>query len=108
MNEIISILENDFNDAQEKLEVVLDYYENVAGIITSPGKFEGEPVYVPFFWEYMMDGGEDEFYEYNGHTISVFKINSIDTKFFPGLSEYSEVHIWEDDLGFANHQLIKE
>ena len=34
-------------------------YEVRDGIICSPGKFEGEAVYAPYFWEAYLNGGED-------------------------------------------------
>lgn len=40
---------------------ILDAYETDRGIIQSPGKFEGEPIYAPYFYE--ADGEELSFME---------------------------------------------
>jgi len=38
---------------------ILAQYEIKDGIIVSPGKFEGEPLYAPYFYSIWLDGGAD-------------------------------------------------
>ena len=40
-------------------ESLLNEYKVVDGRIVSPGKFEGEPVFAPYFWELALEGFAD-------------------------------------------------
>ena len=81
--------------------------------IVSPGKFEGEPVFVPYFWDKMINGMQDDIiYEdprYGYATVSVFKVTDEDRKEFPELlddGETEEIRIWSLESGFACHERI--
>lgn len=39
---------------------ILARYDVRDGIIRNPGKFEGEPIYLPYFYEMMLEGCVDE------------------------------------------------
>jgi hypothetical protein len=85
---------------------ILKAYEVVDGIIRSPGKFEGEPVYVPAFWEDVLEGfadeeGEDE----DGTVISTIVVDEDDVKAFPELKDIRRVSLWEDSQGFVRSVL---
>jgi hypothetical protein len=41
-------------------EILANYTVSDRGTILSPGKFEGEMLYVPYFWGMSMEGGCDE------------------------------------------------
>lgn len=41
-------------------DIIATYNVDERGIIRSPGKFEGEQVFAPYFWEAYLDGGADE------------------------------------------------
>ena len=44
--------------AMTREEIERDY-KVVGGIIRSPGKFEGEPIWAPYFWEALLNGEAD-------------------------------------------------
>lgn len=68
------------------------------GRITSPGKFEGEAVYVPYFWHIFLDGGADE--SLGGKLI--FHVTEGDRKMFPELgAKRKRVALYERDDGFV-------
>ena len=66
-------------------------YRVVGGIIRSPGKFESEPVFSPYFYEISMDGCREE---------GIIGIESEDILEFPELDGYSRVECWESNDGF--------
>lgn len=73
------------------------YYEKMT---KSPGKFEGEPAYVPYFYELVMDGGSDEaLTDGESVTYDVFKITDEDKTMFPellGVGHYVILHYTND------------
>ena len=84
------------------------YETNEHNIIISPGKFEGECRYVPYFWDKTMEGAEDETI-YDGETpVSVFKIAPEDIATYPELTEYSDSYLllFEDGMGFVNSSIM--
>jgi hypothetical protein len=72
-------------------------------MITSPGKFEGEPDYVPELWDMTLDGFTDwEFY--NGETLcSVLAVDTDLVRRIPALSDLlgKRLVLFEDELGFV-------
>lgn len=70
------------------------------GLICSPGKFQGEPTYVPYFWEQFLDGGADQ--ELDDGTL-LFLINDQDRALFPQLANATRILLWEDANGFVHH-----
>lgn len=69
-------------------------------IIHEPGKFEGEHISVPHFWDVVMDGCTDDVYI--GETpYSFIVIDEDDRALFADLTEYGLV-LWESDNGFVN------
>ena len=75
-----------------------DEYVN---IVSHPGKFEGEPAWVPYFWDLTMDGGADDVDDDNGTDIYIFTIQEDDIAVFPELAGMSYVEVWETDQGFV-------
>lgn len=67
------------------------------GVIQSPGKFEGEAVYVPFYWEAFLNGMADRD---NGTTLG-FDVTAEDKILFPELRRRRAVKLIEDDQGFV-------
>lgn len=67
------------------------------GRITSPGKFEGEAVYVPYFWYIFLDGGADEDMGWK----LIFHVTEGDRKMFPELGAKKRVALYERDDGFV-------
>jgi hypothetical protein len=75
-----------------------------------PGKFEGCPIYAPYFWAAVMNGeGTDETigenepdykYEDVGSLVTHIDVESNDRAIFPELTSVDSVSLWEDDNGF--------
>lgn len=61
------------------------------------GKFNGQPLYAPYFWEQVKQGLADDKY---GNTY-VFDITAKDIKQFPGLDRYDVVKLYDDGNGFV-------
>ena len=63
--------------------------------VSTPGKFEGEKLYVPYFYDISLDsGGALE----NG--IHIVEVEDVDKAFFPEL-EKDTIRLYEDDNGFV-------
>ena len=74
---------------------ILSTYRVENNIICSPGKFAGNPIYAPYFWEMVLEGaGEDIDGDY------FIELCSEDRAMFPELGEATNIVIWEDDQGF--------
>lgn len=90
------------------------YAQNVspAGRIQSPGKFEGEPLWVPYFWsgesdETEYDDDQDledsDCIEYESTSTEVYHVSDDDRAIFPELADVTTVYLWESDQGFVYH-----
>ena len=78
---------------------ILKEYETRNGIIVSPGKFEGEPIYAPYFWDMDLQGLADEYVL----DVAIFYIQPEDRENFPEIDPFLElVEIWSDDNGFVH------
>ena len=66
-------------------------------MIRSPGKFEGEQAYVPYFWAVYLDGGADD----DGQVITI-PVEPDDRRLFPALRHRRYVRLGEDDCGFVS------
>lgn len=87
-----------------RAEIAKEYnVEN--GKITSPGKFEGEPVYVPHFWDCVLDG--EGYDDADGDDAIRVNIEPEEFEEFPELLGYKSVTLWETDNGFVLHVLHK-
>lgn len=78
---------------------IMNLYEvDEHGIITSPGKFEGEMLYTPHFWDLFL-GGQGTIQQ-DGAV--VFSITTEDMAEFPELvGDVEEVVLYEDSRGFV-------
>lgn len=79
-------------------------YKVVNGIIESPGKFEGEPVYAPYFWGLYLNGMADYDESPGGALageVSGFDLTDEDRERFPELEGFERVELWTDDQGFV-------
>ena len=73
------------------------------GIITNPGKFEGEPVWVPYFWDCYLDGGA----EHDDEHVLVFDVTDEDRAKFPGmLDDVAQVRLYESEIGFVHAETV--
>lgn len=77
-----------------------DYQISRGGMIKSPGKFEGEMIYMPYFFGVFMEGGADGEDERGRITVSVSKEDRL---IFPELGKTRKHVIFNvDDYGFVN------
>ena len=87
-----------------KRDEILKLYATENDCITSPGRFEREPIWVPYFWTIFLDGGADE----DDGSVLTFNIDAEDRAEFPGLlDDVGQVYLWQDDNGFV-HSEIRE
>ena len=78
-------------------DVLAKYKVSERGTIQSPGKFEGEMLYVPYFWDAFLNGMADRD---DGQTIG-FNITAEDKAQFPELKHRRTVKLVEDNQGFV-------
>lgn len=84
-------------------EDILEHYDvDENGFITSPGKFESEMIYVPYFYDLLMHGASDETIYSSDGTIfkDIFNITSEDIQIFPELKGVQQIEISESEEGF--------
>lgn len=78
--------------------------------ITEPGKFEGEPRYVPNMWDMVLDGCYAEDLCIPGDTTdtlySLITLAPEDVERWPELRGVHSVVLWETDQGFVRHYLV--
>lgn len=72
-------------------------YDVKNGVIHSPGKFEGEAVYVPFYWDAYLNGGADEDLD----SYLIFNVTNEDRAQFPELAGVQTVKLYEREDGFV-------
>ena len=67
------------------------------------GKFEGCAGYAAYFWDMVLEGGGDDWYDAGnrGH-VEMFQVTEHDVELFPELEGVTRVDIWEDDVGFVH------
>lgn len=89
-----------------KRQDVLNDYDMLNGRIVSPGKFEGEPIYVPYFWDMTLSGcAPDEEFDEDGNHIYSCHVHAEDHAQFPEeLRLVACVYLWEDEQGFVHSQ----
>lgn len=94
---------------EETKKLLKDYETDKNGIITSPGKFESEMRYVPYFWNMTMEGWTDDFFD-EGTWISHLKITKEDAQEFEELKHDVGSHCYmeETETGFIYCTIRKE
>ncbi len=76
-------------------------YQECKEMVSRPGKFEGCPVYAPYFHDLIMDGGGDSsYYDEYERCHDIFKLDPSDTTLFPELAKVYAVDCFTDDNGF--------
>ena len=90
-----------------KQEIIKAYDVNEQGVITSPGKFEGEMLYVPYFWDHVMSGMGESFPDDNGTQTEAFCIIPEDAEEFTELADDvgRYLYLWEDSQGFIHTEM---
>lgn len=80
-----------------KTEIHEQYEVGERGIICSPGKFEGEQSYSPYFWDKALNGEADE----DTFTSYSFFVTDEDKAEFSDLQHVWKVDLMESDDGFV-------
>ena len=92
--------------ATEFLAKVHENYTVVDGIIRNPGKYECKCVWVPYYWELVMDGEGEELSDYDesgeidGGIVTRFVVDSEEADAF-GIECGAIVEIFQDSQGFV-------
>lgn len=82
-----------------RAEVEAAYVVNEKGRITSPGKFEGEKLYVPYFWGKVLEGWQDDEDE---DGTPVFFVTPEDRAEFPEIHhKVQQIRLVEREDGFV-------
>lgn len=81
-----------------------EYQHDSNGKITQPGKFEGEPIFAPYFWGLALDGWSDSD---NGRTYTFrFKATDAELAIWPELKRWlgrrRVLRLEEDSQGFVH------
>lgn len=86
----------------KRSEILSDYNVDEQGIIRSPGKFEGEMLYAPHFYEFANEGEITDTMEDGwGFFASILDVTDDDLREFPELTGITRVGIVEHDNGFV-------
>lgn len=73
-------------------------YQVRDGLIVTPGKFEGQPIYVPYYYGAYLDGFAD--FE-NGRGAIGFYVTAVDKEQFPELKRRRTVKLIVRESGFV-------
>jgi len=81
-------------------------YTTQHGTIISPGKFQGEGLYVPFFWELGLSGFADAD---EGSEFIFTLADALGRRFpeWPELDAFHYITLWEDHEGFVHSSLVE-
>ena len=91
---------------QESLEFVNSFDYNDAALINSPGKFEGEPQYTPYYWNMVLHGAADETIgPIERWTYDIFEVTEDDKDIFPELENVKVISVTSDEFGFVYSDL---
>lgn len=87
----------------DALRVRADYDHDANGRITQPGKFEGEPIFAPYFWQVGLEGFADSD---NGKVYTFRFVNGCtDFALWPELKRWlgrkRTIRLFEDSQGFV-------
>lgn len=78
-------------------EITAEYDIDSDGRVRAPGKFEGEMLYVPYYWDAYLNGCADRD---DGRTLG-FDVTVEDKAMFPELRRRRTVRLVEDGQGFV-------
>jgi hypothetical protein len=78
-------------------EIQTQYDVDPSGVIRTPGKFEGEMLYAPYFYECFLEGFADE----DDGCTARFDVTPADVLLFPELADVTSVTLSVDDNGFV-------
>ena len=81
-------------------QILSEYTIDEHGIIRDPGMFEGEMLYVPYFWNAYLNGMADS----DEEEILGFDVDDNDRAMFPELEEKTQVLLYQRSDGFVCEQ----
>jgi hypothetical protein len=85
-------------NAETATEIRAQYTVDERGRITNPGKFEGQPIYVPYYWDSYLNGCADR----DDGRVLGFDITPEDRALFPEIpSKRRTIKLEESDSGFV-------
>lgn len=84
-------------------EIEEGYEIDERGVIRSPGKFEGEMLYAPYFWEALLNGESDG----EQDDMDWFTVQDEDCQQFPELTDVEKVGLRTDDMGFVYLETVE-
>jgi hypothetical protein len=87
---------------------MLRNYQTENGRIVEPGRFQGEPRWLPYFYELMLDGSGQVLDWPSGETTTLVDIYEGDVRLYPELVEYVVVAIEENSDGFVFGKALTE
>lgn len=87
-----------------RAEILKMYDVDEHGVIRSPGKFEGEMLYVPYFWQAYLNGGADND---DGEYLR-FDVNEHDLALYPELEGLVMVVLRENGNGFVSASVARQ
>lgn len=87
-------------------ESIIKDYNVYNGAIQNPGKYEGEPIFAPYFFELAGEGCADEEFEHEGTSYWVFFPSQDDFTEFPELDNAEVIVQSESDDGFVYTSLM--
>jgi hypothetical protein len=83
---------------QKRQAIIREYNVDTSGRIRRPGKFEGERLYVPYFWDAYLSGFADR----DDGRVLGFDITADDRALFPELGKRRRtVKLFQRDDGFV-------
>jgi hypothetical protein len=89
-------------------EITSEYRIN-NGVITNPGKFEGEPPWVPLLWDRVLSGFSDKSVHDGTMAIDAFALDdSIAALTGMRPTPGSFIALWSSDDGFVSHMIMSE
>lgn len=85
--------------------ILAEYNVDENSRITNPGKFEGEMLYAPYFYEVALHGVSEELDD-DGEYVTLVAVGDSDRAAFPELGAARYVLLIETDLGFVRVESI--
>lgn len=81
----------------KRSDILEQYRVDQRGIIRDPGKFEGEMLYVPYFWDAGLNGMADR----DDGSVLGFDLTAEDKAEFPELKGRRTVKLFQREDGFV-------
>jgi hypothetical protein len=85
----------------KRAQIIAEYQVDEHGLIRSPGKFEGEMVYVPALWDATLNGEADYIGEDENDNAMRIGLTDEDRAEFPELGAAKSAILWESESGFV-------